>query len=213
MQGLRSGVSRAVEVEATAVTGGRYRSPARETLSFSSKELQSLRGLYVDAQKRLAAIDQQIKQLRLERSDLKEEIKALQDRLGEHEDAGGVPCAGSVDLGQVAEPDWSSREFRWTTTLEYCALHFFGIREFRNNQREVMNAVLSGQDAILIMPTGGGKSLCFQLPALAATASRSLTLIVSPLVSLMADQVRGLRCANNPTPWTQGTVLVWSRFL
>jgi len=66
----------------------------------------------------------------------------------------------------------------------------FGLEGFRPRQREIVNDVLAGRDALVVMPTGAGKSLCYQLPAVAL---RGLTLIVSPLISLMTDQVRQLR--------------------
>lgn len=66
----------------------------------------------------------------------------------------------------------------------------FGFSEFRPGQAEVVDAVCAGQDVLAIMPTGGGKSLCFQLPALARSG---LTVVISPLIALMRDQVRGLR--------------------
>jgi ATP-dependent DNA helicase RecQ len=66
----------------------------------------------------------------------------------------------------------------------------FGLTAFRPGQREVIQAVLAGQDSLCIMPTGGGKSLCYQLPAVARAG---VALVVSPLIALMKDQVDGLR--------------------
>jgi ATP-dependent DNA helicase RecQ len=66
----------------------------------------------------------------------------------------------------------------------------FGIAELRPFQEQAMRANLAGRDLLLVLPTGGGKSLCFQAPAL---VRRGLTLVVSPLIALMKDQVDGLR--------------------
>src|SRR3954454_7180625 len=67
---------------------------------------------------------------------------------------------------------------------------YFGFEAFRRGQREAVEAALSGRDVLVVMPTGSGKSLCYQLPAL---LREDLTIVVSPLVALMQDQVDALR--------------------
>ncbi len=74
--------------------------------------------------------------------------------------------------------------------LEQALHEHFGLRAFRPGQREVIDAVLAGRDVIAVMPTGAGKSLCFQLPALLGGGT---TIVLSPLIALMKDQVDVLR--------------------
>jgi ATP-dependent DNA helicase RecQ len=68
-------------------------------------------------------------------------------------------------------------------------LQRFGLQAFRPGQREAVQAALDGRDSLVVMPTGGGKSLCYQLPAL---VGEELVVVVSPLIALMADQRRRL---------------------
>jgi ATP-dependent DNA helicase RecQ len=75
-------------------------------------------------------------------------------------------------------------------SLEHHLKHFFGYDSFRPGQREIVEAALEQRDQMIVMPTGGGKSLCFQLPAL---LKPGLSVVVSPLIALMQDQVEALR--------------------
>ncbi|HKV40004.1 MAG TPA: ATP-dependent DNA helicase RecQ, partial [Blastocatellia bacterium] len=73
---------------------------------------------------------------------------------------------------------------------------YFGFRGLREGQGEIINSVLEGRDTLAVMPTGGGKSLCYQLPA---TMSEGVTLVISPLIALMKDQVDALTARGVPT--------------
>ena len=95
----------------------------------------------------------------------------------------------------------------------------FGYHAFRGRQEEIVNALAEGQNLLVLMPTGGGKSLCYQIPAL---MRRGLAVVVSPLIALMDDQVAAcrpqawpppactvalaaVRCSRLPTPSRQAT--------
>ena len=87
----------------------------------------------------------------------------------------------------------------------------FGFDDFRDGQREVIAAILEGKDAVVVMPTGSGKSLCYQLPALMLNGA---TLVISPLIALMKDQVDALQARQLPATFINSSIPEreqWSR--
>ncbi|PYS82944.1 MAG: hypothetical protein DMF67_11010 [Acidobacteria bacterium] len=79
----------------------------------------------------------------------------------------------------------------------------FGFEDFREGQREVIGSILEGHDTVVVMPTGGGKSLCFQLPALML---EGVTVVVSPLIALMKDQVDALHARGLPATFINSSL-------
>ena len=80
---------------------------------------------------------------------------------------------------------------------------FFGFEAFREGQGEVVESILAGHDTVVVMPTGGGKSLCFQLPALMRDG---VTVVVSPLIALMKDQVDALQARGLPATFINSSL-------
>src|SRR2546425_10205732 len=80
---------------------------------------------------------------------------------------------------------------------------FFGFSEFRPLQAEIIRDALAGRDVFALLPTGGGKSLCFQLPALVRPG---LTVVVSPLISLMKDQVDAMQAGGVAATFLNSTL-------
>lgn len=91
-----------------------------------------------------------------------------------------------------AEPPVASPRVN-ATSADDCVSEVFGHPGFRPGQREPIEAVIGGRDALVVLPTGGGKSLCYQVPAVVlARAGKGTTLVISPLIALMRDQVDAL---------------------
>jgi ATP-dependent DNA helicase RecQ len=112
------------------------------------------------------------------------------------EDAAEAQLAlqGLAEVEPPVRPSNGRRLFEGPPEPEALLAHL-GFDAFRPGQREAVEAALAGRDALVVMPTGGGKSLCYQLPGL---ATDDLTIVVSPLIALMADQWRRLDVGGHP---------------
>ena len=128
----------------------------------------------------ISEVDQQIARLKSKRAKLLFRKNALEEE------------KVSIEAAKIASQNWNSpTDFPWSSEIHDILKSRFKLASFRPLQLSAINATLSGNDVMVIMPTGGGKSLIFQLPSLVTKAG--FTLVVSPLVSLMEDQVISMK--------------------
>nr|XP_020669434.1 ATP-dependent DNA helicase Q1 [Pogona vitticeps] len=145
------------------------------TLSVLQEELAS-----VDSE--LQALEIQIQELLEHQQDLQQKKVVLTKKIKQFSDAG----SGSSKDTDSAVEDWNKEDFPWSTGIRDALQKNFKLKKFRPLQLETINVTMAGRDVFLVMPTGGGKSLCYQLPAL---CSDGFTLVICPLISLMEDQL------------------------
>lgn len=101
-------------------------------------------------------------------------------------DTRALTCLENDRVDASDDPAWKKDDFPWSAAMKEENISLFGNKSFRLHQHAVMNATLAGRDVFVLMPTGGGKSLCYQLPAV---LSDGVTVVITPLVSLIQDQV------------------------
>ncbi|KAK7407033.1 hypothetical protein VNO78_08673 [Psophocarpus tetragonolobus] len=142
--------------------------------------------------------------IEVEIQDVQEQIRALierQENLYERKSELSAILEACKESGKEASnvassavENWSG-PFDWDSEADDVRLNVFGISSYRANQREIINAIMSGRDVLVIMAAGGGKSLCYQLPAVLRDG---IALVISPLLSLIQDQVMGLTALGIP---------------
>ncbi|CAG7822773.1 unnamed protein product [Allacma fusca] len=120
------------------------------------------------------------------------QIKKLQERKRELDGRiSNIKCElDMLSKGGSASAQYEVDTFPWSDEMMSKLRSVFKIEDFRSYQKAAVNATMNNLDCLLIMPTGGGKSLCFQLPAI---LSKGITLVVSPLISLMEDQLQSMK--------------------
>ncbi|TMW60746.1 hypothetical protein Poli38472_000788 [Pythium oligandrum] len=139
----------------------------------------------VEIDDELQSIEEEMSVLLMRQSELLDRRKEIRELLGQ--DGDGDAVASRQERVEELVVDWNGA-FPWTDEIHGILKDMFHLDSFRSVQEEVINVTLSKKDAFVIMRSGGGKSLCYQLPAL-YDKSAGFTVVVSPLLSLIQDQV------------------------
>jgi ATP-dependent DNA helicase Q1 len=137
----------------------------------------------------LAHVESQLQQIESQIENLLHRQQSLQDSRSR------LQRLVAADARAPRVADWAAASFPWDTQVQTLLQSVFNLNSWRPLQREIINATLQGRDALALLPAGGGKSLCYQLPALVDPQGH-VTLVVSPLLALIVDQVGHLQKLN-----------------
>ncbi|XP_074124968.1 ATP-dependent DNA helicase Q1 isoform X2 [Sminthopsis crassicaudata] len=147
-----------------------------ESVSELSEELDSVTS-------ELQAIEIQIQELLERQQELIRKKTALKKKIKESLEDSGAGASSELDSSPEG---WNKQDFPWSGKVKDAMQNVFKLKKFRSLQLETINVTMAGKEVFLVMPTGGGKSLCYQLPAV---CSDGFTLVICPLISLMEDQL------------------------
>ena len=134
-------------------------------------------------------MDREIKEITVQKLQLEHRLEKLKSKRKELKATYNTKLRNELDHWTA----WSDASYPWSSNVDIILKDKFSLSAFRPQQLAAINATLSKKDVILLMPTGGGKSLCYQLPAL---INGGVTLVISPLLSLIEDQIFKLRDLN-----------------
>ncbi|XP_067915023.1 ATP-dependent DNA helicase Q1 [Heterodontus francisci] len=153
-----------------------------------------------DLEEQLALVDSEMQTLEVQIQELlerqqvlqkrKQQLKKKMEKLTENYEG------GSSAASRVSAEDWNKQDFPWSQKVDEALRSVFKLQTFRPLQLQAINVTMAEKDIFLIMPTGGGKSLCYELPAVCSTG---FTLVICPLISLMEDQLMVLEQLNIPS--------------
>lgn len=181
MHAFRNHVTVICRTPAEFVQSSEFHSKPHPFQVFMEDSRNTLKKDLDEVESELVCIESELESLLQRKRELLERKQLLKVQLNSLEDA-----QLQEERTQLEAIDWEHGIFSWTKGVESSLRSSFKLESFRPLQLSCINATLSNKDTILIMPTGGGKSLCYQLPA---TISKGITLVISPLVSLMEDQL------------------------
>ncbi|KPJ08329.1 ATP-dependent DNA helicase Q1 [Papilio machaon] len=154
--------------------------------------------------KSVIEIEREIKNIEKELNKVDSEIAKWKNRQRELQEKKTLlkKTINKIKSESLASVDWAGTTYEWSEDVNRVLRDTFKLNSFRPKQLSAINSTLSGQHALVVMPTGAGKSLCYQLPAL---IKPGLTIVISPLISLMEDQIRSLTARKIPAKLVTST--------